>query len=70
VLDLQMPDMNGVEFLKALQQRPAHRNTPVVVATSEAESSPLRQEVRRLGVASRERGGARAPATRHRDSWT
>jgi two-component system, chemotaxis family, chemotaxis protein CheY len=51
VLDLQMPDMNGVEFLRALHQRPAHRDTPVVIATSEAESSPLLQEARRLGVA-------------------
>ena len=54
VLDLQMPDMNGVEFLRALQQRPAHRATPLVVATSEAESSPLLQQVRQLGVASAE----------------
>jgi two-component system, chemotaxis family, chemotaxis protein CheY len=51
VLDLQMPDMNGVEFLRALQQRPQHRKTPVVLATSEGESSALLQEARRLGVA-------------------
>jgi len=51
ILDLQMPDMNGVEFLRALQQRPGHRDTPVVVATSEAENSTLLQEARRLGVA-------------------
>jgi two-component system, chemotaxis family, chemotaxis protein CheY len=51
VLDLQMPDMNGVEFLRALQQRPHHRDTPVVIATSEGETSPLLAEARRLGVA-------------------
>jgi CheY-like chemotaxis protein len=50
VLDLQMPDMNGAEFLRALRQRPLHRDTPVVVATSEDETSPLVQEARRLGV--------------------
>ena len=50
VLDLQMPDMNGVEFLRALQQRPLHRVTPVVVATSEGEDSELLKEARRLGV--------------------
>jgi two-component system chemotaxis response regulator CheY len=51
VLDLQMPEMNGVEFIQALRTRPQHRATPVVVATSEKEDSELLQEVRRLGVA-------------------
>lgn len=51
VLDLRMPDMNGVEFLRALRQRPLHRDTPVVLATIEGEESPLLQEARRLGVA-------------------
>jgi two-component system chemotaxis response regulator CheY len=51
VLDLQMPDMDGVAFIRALRQRPLHRNTPIVIATSEPESSPLLQEARRLGVA-------------------
>ena len=51
VLDLRMPDMDGVEFLRALHQRPVHRATPVVVATSEEETSPLLHEARRMGVA-------------------
>jgi two-component system, chemotaxis family, chemotaxis protein CheY len=51
LLDLQMPDMNGVEFLRALRQRPQHRDTPVVVATSERDDSPLLLEVSRMGVA-------------------
>ena len=51
VLDLRMPDMNGVEFVRALRQRPRHRDTPVVVATSEGDDSPLMQEARQLGVA-------------------
>ena len=51
VLDLRMPDMNGVEFLRALRQRERHRDTPVVVATSEDDTSPLMQEVRQMGVA-------------------
>jgi len=50
VLDLQMPDMNGVEFLRTIRQRPAHCLIPVVVATSETESSPLLRQVRELGV--------------------
>ena len=50
VLDLQMPDMNGVEFLRGLQKRPLHRGTPVVVATSEGEDSELLKAARGLGV--------------------
>ena len=51
VLDLRMPEMNGVEFIQALRQRPLHRSTPVVVASSEGEASELHQAARRLGVA-------------------
>jgi two-component system, chemotaxis family, chemotaxis protein CheY len=50
VLDLRMPDMNGVEFIRSLRQRALHRDTPVVVASSESEDSDLLQEARRLGV--------------------
>jgi two-component system chemotaxis response regulator CheY len=51
LLDLRMPEMNGVDFIHALRTGPQHRATPVVVATSEKEDSELLQEVRRLGVA-------------------
>jgi two-component system, chemotaxis family, chemotaxis protein CheY len=51
VLDLRMPEMNGVEFVQALRQRPLHRATPIVVASSEGEASELGQAVRQLGVA-------------------
>jgi two-component system chemotaxis response regulator CheY len=51
VLDLRMPDMNGVEFLRALRQRPLHRETPVILATSEEDTSELLIEARGLGVA-------------------
>ena len=49
LLDLRMPGMNGVEFIHALRQRAPHRETPVVVATSEKETSELVQDARRLG---------------------
>jgi CheY-like chemotaxis protein len=51
LLDLRMPDMNGAEFLRALRQRPLHRETPVVIATSEEGISDLLVEAGRLGVA-------------------
>jgi two-component system, chemotaxis family, chemotaxis protein CheY len=50
VLDLRMPDMDGVEFLRRLRRDARHGQTPVVVATSEGEDSALLQEIRRLGV--------------------
>jgi len=49
--ELQMPGVKGVAFIRALRQRPLHRNTPIVIATSGSESSLLLREARRLGVA-------------------
>jgi two-component system chemotaxis response regulator CheY len=51
ILDLRMPDMDGVTFLRALRQRDRHRHTPVIVATSEEETSDLVKEARKLGPA-------------------
>ena len=50
LLDLRMPDMNGVEFLAALQRRRA-TPIPVVLTTAEPENSPLVREARLLGPA-------------------
>jgi CheY-like chemotaxis protein len=51
ILDLRMPDMDGVTFLRALRQRDRHKHTPVIVATSEEETSHLVKEARKLGPA-------------------
>jgi two-component system, chemotaxis family, chemotaxis protein CheY len=51
ILDLRMPEMNGVESVEAIRQRPLHRDTPIVVASSEGENTELGQAIRRLGVA-------------------
>ena len=50
LLDLHMPDMNGVEFIEAVKQRPLF-STPIIVTTAERESSELLQRARALGVA-------------------
>jgi two-component system chemotaxis response regulator CheY len=51
LLDLRMPDMNGIEFIKAVRRLPAHDHTPIVLTTAEASSSALLREATSLGVA-------------------
>jgi CheY-like chemotaxis protein len=51
LLDLRMPDMDGVAFLRALRKQPVHRWTPVVLTTAESDDSELMVQARTLGVA-------------------
>jgi len=47
ILDMKMPGMNGVEFLKELRSRAG--NLPVIVITAYSELNIV-EEVRKLGV--------------------
>jgi two-component system chemotaxis response regulator CheY len=51
LLDLRMPDMNGVEFIRELRQNPRHRATPVILTTAESDDSELMHQAHALGVA-------------------
>jgi len=51
LLDLRMPGMDGVGFIRAVREDPQHRAIPIIVTTSEPESSELLQQARSLGVA-------------------
>jgi two-component system chemotaxis response regulator CheY len=51
LLDLQMPDMNGVEFIRAIRRLPIHGRTPIVLTTAEPDDSELLQAATSLGVA-------------------
>jgi CheY-like chemotaxis protein len=52
LLDLRMPDMDGVQFLEALPPRGAGmRAVPVILTTAEPDSSELLRRARALGVA-------------------
>lgn len=41
--DINMPEMNGLEFLQALRSDPSFQETPVVMLTSEAAEDVLEQ---------------------------
>ncbi|MBF0398600.1 MAG: response regulator [Desulfobacterales bacterium] len=43
VTDLNMPNMNGIEFIKALKTNPSHKFLPVVMLTTESEESKKKQ---------------------------
>lgn len=36
ISDVNMPNLNGIEFLKAVKQLPAYRFTPVIMLTTES----------------------------------
>ena len=49
ITDLNMPDMDGFEFIGSLREIPEHLNTPVIILTSMTEDS-YRIRGFRLGV--------------------
>jgi len=51
LLDLRMSQMDGCQFIRALRERARHRDTPVILATSEGETSQLLRDARTLNPA-------------------
>lgn len=45
IVDLNMPGMSGVDLVRELRRRPGHRDTPVIVLTSDP-----REDTRRVGL--------------------
>ncbi|HMV64673.1 MAG TPA: response regulator [Zoogloea sp.] len=43
ISDVNMPNMDGISFLKALKQVPAYRFTPVIMLTTEAGDDKKRE---------------------------
>lgn len=50
LLDINMPEMNGIEFLKARSGDPALKKVPVIVITTQDEEA-LKNEALSLGAA-------------------
>ncbi len=51
LLDLRMPDMDGVEFIRAVRRAGRFREIPIILTTVEPDGSELLQEACELGVA-------------------
>jgi len=43
ISDVNMPNMNGIEMVKAVKQNPSYRFTPIMMLTTEAEDSKKRE---------------------------
>ena len=43
VTDLNMPGIDGLELLEALQQNPDHRNIPVIMLTAQSDTHCVRR---------------------------
>jgi CheY-like chemotaxis protein len=50
LLDLRMPDMNGVEFIHAVRRDGRFLDIPIVLTTVEPDDSDLLREAKGLGV--------------------
>ena len=51
LLDLRMPDMDGVEFIREVRRSGRFRDIPIVLATVEPDGSPMLAEAVGQGVA-------------------
>jgi two-component system chemotaxis response regulator CheY len=49
ISDINMPDMNGLELLKALRQDPLHERIPVIVVSTEGSKERI-EEARQTGA--------------------
>jgi two-component system response regulator RpfG len=51
LLDLRMPDMDGVEFIRAVRRTARFREIPIILTTVEPDGSEMLREAQELGVA-------------------
>lgn len=49
ITDVHMPNMNGIELIRVLRDKPAYRHTPLLVLTTES-STEMKQQGRSAGA--------------------
>jgi two-component system chemotaxis response regulator CheY len=49
VTDLNMPNMNGLEFIRALRQLPPYRGVPIVFLTTESDEA-MKKDAKAAGA--------------------
>jgi two-component system chemotaxis response regulator CheY len=49
ITDLNMPEMDGIEFIKQVRNKPGYRFTPIVMLTTESQESK-KQEGKQAGA--------------------
>ncbi|URA10371.1 response regulator [Thermospira aquatica] len=49
IVDYNMPEMNGIEFIKAIRQMPQYAKTPIIMLTTENEQDK-QEEGRQAGA--------------------
>jgi two-component system, chemotaxis family, chemotaxis protein CheY len=49
ILDVNMPNMNGIELVRRVRKSPKHGRTPIIMLTTETQES-LRTEARTAGA--------------------
>lgn len=43
ISDVNMPNMDGITFVKAVKQLPTYRFTPIIMLTTESDTSKMRE---------------------------
>ncbi len=46
VTDWNMPEMNGLEFIKALRSKPQYKDVPIIMVTTEAGKSEIVEAIK------------------------
>ncbi|MGL4524337.1 MAG: response regulator [Spirochaetia bacterium] len=50
ITDLNMPNMDGIEFVKAAREIPSSRTVPIIMLTTETQASKRLDEAKKVGV--------------------
>jgi DNA-binding response OmpR family regulator len=50
LLDIRLPDINGVDVVRELRNLPQMKHVPIVVWTAESESNPQREMLWQIGI--------------------